>query len=111
MNTTNYASNIVHRIYPAFWVRFCKLLDIDVRDYAVFKDGSLIGLSIPIPEEKTKEFHAEFEEKFFNLERISIETEPVRHYVVKQGSFFFDVYFFEKNISIEVNSATNPKLV
>lgn len=107
MNTSSYATNIVHRIYPPFWMRFCKVTDIDVRAYAVFKDSAMIGLSIPVGKDAVEEF----DKKFFSLERVSTTSDPVLHYVVKHGSFFYDVYFFESNVSIEVNSATNPKLI
>jgi len=110
MNTTSYASNIVHRLYPAHWMRFCKSTELDARTYAVFKDSNMRGLSIPVSE-YTPEFRAELEDRFKFMQIVSRETDPVEHLVVKNGSYFYDVYLFEKNISIEVNSATNPKLI
>jgi len=104
------ASNIVYRIYPAFWMRFCKVLELEIRDIGVFVEGKLIGLNIPIPEDREK-FIEEFDKKFFTLQRVSETNDPVRHSVIKQNAYFFDVYYFEGNISIEVNSATNPRLI
>lgn len=104
------ASNIVYRVYPAFWMRFCKVLELEIRDIGVFVEGKLIGLNISIPEDREK-FIEEFDAKFFTLERISETKDPVRHVVIKQNAYFFDVYYFEGNISIEVNSATNPRLI
>lgn len=110
MTEMSYASNIVHRLYPPHWMRFCKSTGLDVRELGVFKNTVMIGLNIPVTE-YTDEFRAEFEDRFKFMQIMSRDNDPVEHLVVKNGSYFYDVYLFEKNISIEVSSATNPKLI
>lgn len=94
-------------------MRFCKTLNIDVREYAHFREsGTMLGLSIPLPADATerKAFIAAFEEKFFSCEKISEKNETVRNVVYKLGTYYYDLFFFEGNVSIGVNSATNPEL-